>query len=91
MSEPATIDNNEWSRIYDQNSESYYYWNLATYEVSWVPPSGFDPIVAAKRERDAAGLSLGESGGLGLLIATRKIQAVFRSRQARKMLQAWSH
>lgn len=91
MFEPATIDNNEWSRIYDQNSESYYYWNLATYEVSWVPPSGFDPIVAAKRERDAAGLSLGESGGLGLLIATRKIQAVFRSRQARKMLQAWSH
>ena len=80
-----------YSRVFDQNSNSYYYWNLTTYEVTWTEPPGWNAAEAAQRERAAAGLSLKEAGGLGLLIATRKIQAVFRSRQIRKMLHAWTH
>ena len=82
---------NHYSRVFDQNSNSYYYWNLTTYEVTWTEPPGWNAAEAAQRERAAAGLSLKEAGGLGLLIATRKIQAVFRSRQIRKMLHAWTH
>ena len=90
MEPPSTSD--DWSRVWDQTSQSYYYWNTITYEVDWSTPPGFDPAVAAKRERDAAGLSISDvPEGLALLLATRKIQAVFRSRQARKALHSWSH
>jgi hypothetical protein len=86
------MSSDEWSRVYDQNSESYYWWNIHTYETSWMQPKNWDAAAAAKRERDAAGLSISNRPeGLALLLATRKIQSVFRSKQARKILHSWSH
>ena len=82
----------EWARVFDQPSQSYYYWHLTSYEVTWETPLHFDPILAAKQEREAAGLSISQvPGGLALLLATRKIQAVYRSKRARRTLHAWSH
>lgn len=86
------MSSDEWSRVYDQSTESYYYWNILTYEVSWEEPLHWNAAEAAQRERKAAGLSIGDAPeGLAMLLATRKIQSIFRSRRARKILHSWSH
>jgi hypothetical protein len=89
MRSHAEAAQNGWSAVYDSNSAQYYYWNLTTQEVTYDKPPGFDLAKAKRRERDAAGLSLSDAeGGLALLIATRKIQAVYRAKQARRRMRS---
>ena len=86
--EEVTVD--DWSAVYDSSSGHYYYMNLITQETQWEKPEAFDSEAAKKRERNASiQMSLSEMPhGLALLLAAKKIQSVYRAKQARKKMRA---
>ena len=89
MRRHAEAAQNGWSAVWDSASGKYYYWNLETYETTFDRPTGFDLARAKRSNREAAGLSLTDAkGGLALLIATRKIQAAYRAKQARYRIRS---
>ena len=84
-----------WQAVYDPSSGHYYYYDSENdpmcHQPTWDKPESFDMEAAQERENSASsgGLSLSEiPHGLALLLAARKIQSVFRAKQARKKMRA---
>ena len=80
----------EWCEVFDPSSQQYYYQNLLDESVSqWELPEGFDPVAARKRVKLL--MSCGSISelphGLALLVACRKIQSVYRAKQARQRMR----
>jgi len=80
----------QWLQVYDPASQKYYYQNLLDEQISqWDKPTGFD--VEASRKRVKLLMSCGSISdlphGLALLVATRKIQSVYRAKQARQRMR----
>ena len=85
---------NLWQAVYDPSSGHYYYYDSVADPMcqcpTWDKPEGFDLDASREAEKNisAGGLSLSEvPHGLALLLATRKIQNVFRAKQARKKMR----
>jgi acyl-CoA-binding protein len=80
----------EWCEVFDPSSNQNYYQNLLDESVSqWELPEGFDPVAARKRVKLL--MSCGSISelphGLALLVACRKIQSVYRAKQARQKMR----
>merc|ERR1711865_1287457 len=87
--EEKEIQFDEWSEVYDPASGCNYYQNLLDETVTqWELPNGFDPVAARKRVKLL--MSCGSISelphGLALLVATRKIQSVYRAKLARGIM-----
>ena len=80
----------EWCEVFDPSSNHNYYQNLLDEnKTQWELPEGFDPEISRKRLKLL--LSCGSISdlpdGLALLVATRKIQSVYRAKQARQRMR----
>ena len=88
--EEKEIQFDEWCEVYDPASGCNYYQNLLDETVTqWELPNGFDPVAARKRVKLL--MSCGSISelphGLALLVATRKIQSVYRAKLARGIMR----
>ena len=79
-----------WSEVYDEGSGHYYYYNNRTGETTWDKPEGFNSEESKKAEAKilSGHVSLLKlPHNLALRLAARKVQEVFRAKQARKALR----
>ena len=86
----ANSDLPEWSRVLDPSSGEYYYYNNLSGESSWTEPEGFDNKESEAAMKNALQRSVSIADlphNLALLIAARKVQAVFRAKQGRKEMR----
>ncbi len=79
-----------WSEVFDEGSGHNYYYNNRTGETTWDKPDGFDPEESKQAEAKimSGHVSLLKlPHNLALRLAARKVQEVFRAKQARKALR----
>merc|ERR1712166_874571 len=90
VEEDKEIQFDEWCEVYDPASGCNYYQHLLDETITqWELPNGFNPVAARKRVKllMLCGSISELPHGLALLVATRKIQSIYRAKLARNIMR----